>query len=1080
MSKKGLFNNYLKSLSEIALRGDAREESFYPALADMLGEIAHATGREHIHVTTLPKPTDAGNPDFRLWNGTDRIVGYIEAKKPTEERLDLIEDSEQLRRYRETFPNLILTNFLEFRLYRNGERIESVLAARPYVLNRARQAPPIEKPDELHALLDRFLDFSLPKAFSAESLAVELAKRTRFLRDIVAQQLVVEKTAPATLTGFYEAFQKFLIGHLTQEDFADLYAQTITYGLFAARTRAGDGFSRRTAFDNIPHSIGVLRDLFRFISLGELPAQLEWCVDDIAEVLAVADAPGILDAYYKDGKGSDPIVHFYETFLAEYDPEERERRGVYYTPPPVVSYIVRSLHALLKTEFKKPDGLASDGVTLLDPAAGTMTFVARAAQEAVREFETKYGAGSREDFIRGHILKNFYAFELMMAPYAVGHLKMGFFLEELGHRLADDERVRFYLTNSLDTEELDQSNLPGLSSLAEESHLAGNVKKQTRILVILGNPPYSYYSANTGIWISGLIDDYRQVDGKPLGEKNPRGLQDDYVKFLRFAQWKIDQAGRGVVGMITNHGYLDNPTFRGMRQSLMQTFDDIYVLDLHGNSLKRETCPDGSPDQNVFDIRQGVAIAFFIKRGGKEKTAAAVHHTELWGRRESKYYRLKNSDLESTTWQGITPTSSFYLFVPRNEAAMKSYGEFLEVTKVFPTYVCGLYTGRDRLTIHRSPEELWKTVTVFSRMEPELAREGYELGKDSRDWKVTLAQKDLLDSGPTREKIVPVLYRPFDVRDTYYTGRSRGFICMPRPEVMRHMLAGENISLITSRLTKGESFKHAIVTEHIAEKILISPRTSNNAFQFPLYLYPTADRAELFAHHEASERRANLNPRLLAALAAAYGREPTPEEIFHYVYAVLYAPAYREKYAEFLRMDFPRVPFTSDAGVFSELAALGARLTALHLLKSPELDPPVCRFDGEGDRRIAIGRKAGLRYDPGSGTGFQPVNDCAAESPVTGDGQDGRATRDGTSGRVYINATQYFAPVPQAVWTYEVGGYQVCHKWLKDRKQRSLSADEVRTYCRIVTALKHTIGIQEEIDALYVRAEDETVPLPEA
>ncbi len=613
MTKKRIFNKYLANLCEIALRGDAREESFYPALAEMLAEVAHAEGRQHIHVTTLPKATDAGNPDLRLWNGTDRIVGYIEAKKPTEERLDLIEDSEQLRRYRETFPNLILTNFLEFRLYRNGELIETVLAARPYVLNRARQVPPIEKPDELHALLERFFDFSLVPAFAAESLAVALAKRARFLRDIVAQELAAEENAPGALTGFYEAFQQFLIGHLTPENFADLYAQTIAYGLFAARTRAGDGFSRRAAFDNIPHTVGVLRD--RFISLGELPIQLAWCVDDIAEVLAVADVPHILDRYYKEGKGSDPIVHFYETFLAEYDPAERKRRGVYFTPEPVVSYIVHSLHELLKTVFGKPDGLASDGVTLLDPAAGTMTFVAHAARQAVTEFETKYGAGSREDFIRRHVLKNFYAFELMMAPYAVGHLKMGFFLEELGHRLADDERVRFYLTNTLDTEELDQSKLPGLSSLAEESHLAGEVKQETRILVILGNPPYSGHSSNVGDWIQGLIDDYKQVDGEPLGEKNPKWLQDDYVKFLRFAQWKIEQAGCGVVGMITNHSYLDNPTFRGMRQSLMKTFDDIYILDLHGNSLKKETCPDGSKDENVFDIRQGVAICFMVKKG---------------------------------------------------------------------------------------------------------------------------------------------------------------------------------------------------------------------------------------------------------------------------------------------------------------------------------------------------------------------------------------------------------------------------------------------------------------------------------
>lgn len=603
MNKKSLFNRYLRNLSKVAARGDAREESFYSSLSELFEQVAQATGYHNVHVTTLPKNTEAGNPDFRIWNGTDHIIGYVEAKNPTEEHLDQIEESEQLRRYRDTFPNLILTNFLDFRLYRNGERVDQVVGARSFVLNQLRTAPPVEKPDELWSLLESFLDFSLPQSYTAEELAVGLAKRTRFLRDVIGQQLAKEESgAPGALTGFYKAFQRFLIGDLTPEGFADLYAQTITYGLFVARIRAGDGFNRRTAFDNIPHTIGILRDLFRYISLQELPGQLEWIVDDISEVLARTDASAILDRYYRQGKGSDPVVHFYETFLAEYDPAERERRGVYYTPEAVVSYIVRSLHKLLQSEFGKSDGLASEGVTLLDPAAGTMTFVARAAQEAVREFEAKYGSGGREQFIREHILQNYHAFELMMAPYAVGHLKMSFFLEELGHRLAENERVSFYLTNTLEMEELEQSSLPGLSSLAEESRHAGEVKKQKPILVILGNPPYSGISTNKGEWITRLIEDYKYVDGKHFGEKK-HWLQDDYVKFLRFAQWKIEQAGCGAVGMITNHSYLDNPTFRGMRQSLMQTFDEIYILDLHGNSLKREVCPDGSMDENVFDIR---------------------------------------------------------------------------------------------------------------------------------------------------------------------------------------------------------------------------------------------------------------------------------------------------------------------------------------------------------------------------------------------------------------------------------------------------------------------------------------------
>ena len=1040
VTPKTLFSKYLKNLTDVARQGDAREESFYPELADMLEKMADATGRAHVHVTTLPRPTEGGNPDFRLWNGTDRIIGYIEAKKPTEERLDSIENSEQLKRYRSTFPNLILTNFLEFRLYRNGERVETVLAGRPMVLHTLGTTPPLENQDELYALLDHFLDFALPRTFTAESLAVELAKRTRLLRDVIGEQFQQKQDADRMLSGFFEAFQTYLIGSLTPEDFADLFAQTITYGLFAARTRAGDGFNRRAAFNNIPHTIGVLRDLFRYISLEDFPDPLAWCVDDIAEVLAVADAPGILNDYYREGKGSDPIVHFYETFLAQYDPDERERRGVYYTPEPVVGYIVRSLHGLLKTEFSKSAGLASDGVTLLDLAAGTMTFVARAAQQAVAEFEAGYGRGGRGDFIRHHVLRNFYALELMMAPYAVGHLKMSFFLEELGHRLADDERVPFYLTNTLDTEELKQTHIPGLSALAEESRLAGVVKKQTPILLILGNPPYSGHSSNKGKWIQDLIKDYKQVDGKPLGEKNPKWLQDDYVKFLRFAQWKIEQAGRGVVGMITNHSYLDNPTFRGMRQSLMRTFDDIYILDLHGNSLKKETCPDGSPDKNVFDIRQGVAIAFFIKRGSDRHTEAAVHHAERYGARASKYDWLDAHDHSSTEWQNLNPVSPFYLFVPHDEALEAGYRRFPSIPEVFPVNSVGIVTARDGLTIHYSAEEAWDTVRAFSGMDPELARQGYELGKDAQDWKVTMAQKDLLDPGLTREKVVPILYRPFDIRYTYYTGRSRGFICRPRPEVMRHVLAGENLALMMPKQHKDEF--GALATKFISAHKSVAAYDIN--YHFPLYLYPTADRSDLFAHLEPSDRQSNLNSELVAVLAEAHGRAPSPEEIFHYIYAVLYTPAYREKYAEFLRMDFPRVPFTADRELFTKLTTLGARLTELHLLTSPELDPPTCRFESEGDMVVARTKAKGFRYDP--------------------DEQ-----------RMYINKTQYFGPIPAEVYEYRIGGYQVCDKWLKDRKERRLELDDIRTYCRMVTAIGITRTIQQELDMVYADVEDNCV-----
>ena len=632
---KKLLTTYLKEIAATLKRGDAREESYYGILEDLFKNFPLEKGRS-TDVTTLPKKTDAGNPDFRVWDGDQFIVGYIEAKTPGT-NLDQVETSEQLERYLGTFPNVILTDFFEFRLYRDGVMIDRVTIGRYFTARQLKSTPTLENAEAFETLLEKFFAFKLPQSFTAEKLAVELAKRTRFLRDqVVAEELRDESSGGSgDLSGFYQAFKKYLIAGLTTEQFADLYSQTITYGLFAARTRADGNFNRKLAFDLIPPTIGILRDVFRFISLGDLSPQMAVIVEDITAVLNAAEINSILDQYYKEGKGEDPIIHFYETFLNVYDPETRERRGVYYTPEPVVKYIVRSVHQLLKDKFDLRDGLADPKVTLLDPAAGTMTFPAEAIKLAVGEYVGKYGEGGKKGFIRDQILKNYYAFELMMAPYAIGHMKISILLESLGYTMGPGDRFQLYLTNTLEMEEIDQISIPGLQSLSEESQLAGKVKKKEPILVIMGNPPYSGISSNINDWTEELLktdidgaQSYYKVDGKPLGEKKV-WLQDDYVKFLRFAQWKIQKAGRGIVAMITNHSYLDNPTFRGMRQSLMKTFDEIYILDLHGNSLKRETTPDGGSDENVFDIRQGVVISLFIKT--REKTDLNISHNDLFG-----------------------------------------------------------------------------------------------------------------------------------------------------------------------------------------------------------------------------------------------------------------------------------------------------------------------------------------------------------------------------------------------------------------------------------------------------------------
>jgi predicted helicase len=576
-------------------------------------------------------------------------------------------------------------------------------------------------------------------------------------------------------------------------------------------------------------------------------------------------------------------------------------------------------------------------------------------------------------------------------------------------------------------EELEESKFPGMSSLAEESHLAGKVKKETPILVVLGNPPYSGHSTNIGDWISKEIRAYYQVDGKPLGERNPKWLQDDYVKFIRFAQWKIDQAGEGVLGFITNHSYLDNPTFRGMRQSLMNSFDHIFFLDLHGNSLKKEKCPDGSKDENVFDIRQGVAIGLFIKKKGLKKKMV---HSERWGLREEKYDWLLKNDLNTTKWKPIKPKSEYYLFVPRDEATFDQYNQYPKITEVFPANSVGIVTARDEFVIDFDKNALKRRIMMFrdSKMPDDLIRETFRL-KDNRDWKMASKRKTIIADEDWEEKIIHFLYRPFDTRWIFYHKEAIDF---GRLEVMRHMLC-ENLAIITPRQFKEQP--GAFVTQHIAGHKTVSVYDINNVF--PLYLYPDTDKKDLFSATETSDKAPNINSELLATLSKAYGKKPTPEEIFYYIYAVFYSNTYRTNYAEFLKTDFPRVPFTKSLKTFLEMGKYGKQLVELHLLKSSELDPPTARFQGKGDNRM--------------------------EKPRYSEKEQ----------RVYINAAQYFEGVEQEVWAYQIGGYQVLEKWLKDRKKRTLSLEDIQHYCRVATALKKTIGIQGTIDDAYPRIEKE-------
>lgn len=1063
---------YLSEIQAALKAGNATEHTHRPALKNFVEVIAAAQSQD-ITATNEPKQEECGAPDYVV-AANNIPLGHIEAKDVGKD-LDAIEKTEQLKRYRDGLPNLILTDYLEFRRYVFGEhrmtaRIDLVTG---------------DGGEEVCNLIAEFLKSKIKTIQSPRDLAQRMAGLARLMRDSITVALKKEGKE-GELHRQLEGFRKVLIENLSEGEFADMYAQTICYGLFAARCNhdGKEPFTRYVAAYELPRTNPFLREIFGHMAGPELDDRVTWIVDDLAELLDRTNTESILMDFGRRTRREDPVVHFYETFLAEYNPKLREMRGVYYTPEPVVSYIASSIDAILKRDFKIEDGLADASmvkvnktltggrtqahkVTILDPATGTGTFLHEVIERIHSHLKDTGQSGVWSGYVSRHLLPRVFGFELLMAPYAVCHMKLGLQLADTGYDFRANERLRVYLTNSLE-EAHELTGLPLFAEhLAREALEAGEAKQDHPVMVVLGNPPYSGHSANKGKWIINLMrgtdlitgektENYFAVDGQPLGERNPKWLNDDYVKFIRFSQWRIEKTGYGILAFITNHGYLDNPTFRGMRQSLMRTFDDIYILDLHGNTKKKEKTPDGAADQNVFDIQQGVAIGIFVKRKrSKRGRPAIVRHADLWGTRESwggpknnqhlvggKYHWLWGHDITTTKWKKLSPDTPYYFFKPLDKTNFKEYMDGWALTDLMPVHSLGIVTARDRLCIQWSDTEVVHTVTDFVSLSMEEARQKFNLGKDTRDWKVILAQEDIKSAGDQADLVQPILYRPFDRRVTWYSGQTRGFICMPRPEVMQHMTCG-NLGLICTRQTRDEWGVHA--SSNLTGHKAFSAYDSNTLS--PLYLYPKEENKASFdttteATNAPGGRRPNLSDEFIEELKGRLGlnwladgtgdlkKTFGPEDGFHYMYAVFHAPAYRERYAEYLVIDFPRLPLTSNIELFRKLCALGRELTGLHLM------------DEQAARLTAY-----------------PVDGENLVEKVTYKGPEGDQP-----GRVWINKTQYFEGVPQHVWEFRIGGYQVCDKWLKDRRGRVLDYNDTQHYQDVVAALSRTIELMGAID----------------
>ncbi len=1022
-----MVQKYLDDILKTAKAGDATEPSFYPDLKNFLLEFLTQKGFDP-SITVQPKRRVVGIPDFTVRKGKE-LIGYIEAKEPKYDDLANLphRDQEQIKRYLEKLPNIILTNFFDFWLFREGKIIKKVRIGFPRIITELKTVSPVQNETQLIELLDLFFAYYIPESRTPKTLAKELARRAHLLTQTIVEELKNEKITE--IDRIYNAFKEYLMRDLTQESFADIYAQTLAYGLFTARLNyPGKDFDRKKAGEYIPKSIKILRDTFNLISGDAIPESLESYVDDIATILAHSDIEEIKSQLKGKSGNSDPLIHFYETFLAEYDPAKRKSLGVYYTPLPVVSYIVRSVNKLLKEKFGIKDGLAGSAVTLLDPAAGTLTFPAEAIKKAVEE-QRKYSDSISS--LKEHFLNHFFAFEIQMAAYIIGHLRMSLLFEELGIPL--QERFPLYLTNSLDFSKIRQSGLPFVADLAKEAEEALKVK-QKDILVILGNPPYTSERKEEGQlpeWIKEKLRDY--LKGLGVEKEKKKGvLQDDYVRFIRFAHWKIDQYGKGIIGFITNNSYLDGIIHRSMRKQLLDSFGEVYILNLHGNSRIHEKTPEGGKDENVFDIQQGVAIVIFVKTGKNRETK--VFYKDVWGLREEKYQYLNNHLVVDGDLIQIKPQSNEYYLVPKDYSLKEKYQSWLGLDDIFEQFVSGVETKRDDLVVDFKKETLFGRILSFTNLDGDdnFIREAFKLSVKS-DLDISEARKRLKQIDIS-ERIIPYAYRPFDTRLLFF---DNSLVSRTRKPLMDSM-ARDNLAVNTTRQLKADhKFTHVLVTDRPTDRVLLSNTTSEASYVFPLFA-PQMDnnQAELFKTPIPS---CNLSTEFwdwFEKNNPSLGPGTPPGDIFYYIYAILYSNIYREKYLDFLKTGFPRIPFTKDPELFFKFSGLGKRLADFHLLKSDELDDSPVRLVGTGDNKIE--------------------------------------KREWEKDKVWINSSQYFAPASKQVWSYFIGGYQIADKWLKDRQKRSnpyLTHDEVKTYCQVITAIMHTIIIQKEIDRLYPQVE---------
>ncbi|MFY9099719.1 N-6 DNA methylase [Aliarcobacter cryaerophilus] len=1042
-------HNYIENINRLFTTGNAREHSYRGDLQDLLNKIIDD---KDIVVTNEPaRIVNVGAPDYSITK-KDIPIGYIEAKdinKP----LNSKDYTEQFDRYKNALDNLIITDYMDFWFYKSGELTNKIKIAK------------IED-DKIVALEENFLLFiNNIKSFTTQisqtitspsKLAKMMAGKARLLQNVIERAIISEDESDAnnSLREQLEVFKATLIHDITPESFADIYAQTIAYGMFAARLHDDtmNTFTRQEAVFLIPKSNPFLRGLFNYVSGAECDDRIIWIIDSLAEIFLATDVKKLLDGFSQKSGMNDPIIHFYETFLSEYNPALRKSRGVWYTPQAVVNFIVRACDEVLKSEFDLSDGLSDETkikikvddinagytksgqkikkeievhkVQILDPATGTGTFLA----ETIKFIKKDFWGGSWSSYVEEHLIPRLNGFELLMASYAMAHLKLDLLLLETGYKPSKEQkRFNIFLTNSLEEHHESSGNLFA-SYLANESKEADRVKKDVPVMVVMGNPPYAVSSSNKNEWIQNLIADYK----KDLNERKIN-LDDDYIKFIRYGQHYIEKNGEGILAYISNNSFIDGITHRQMRKSLLECFDKIYILDLHGNAKKKEVSPDGSKDENVFDIMQGVSINIFIKRKQKSKKLADVYHYDLYGKRDFKYEFLSENNLKSVNWEKLDYSEPNYFFVKKDFTDIKEYEKGFKIDELM-SYSAGIQTVRDNLTIHINENDLKNVINDFMNLDEKQIILKYKTN-DARDWKISRAKEDIKNNIYNENVWQKIHYRPFDVRNTFFSGTQNGFVCNGRYKISKHFLKPNFGITINRNIEVKRDFFDIFIIKYMADGHSLSMKEHN--YFAPLYLYP--DENSL-----TNERTPNLNLEIVKEIEEKLGlkfvnekiEDSTtfaPIDILDYIYAVLHSPSYREKYKEFLKIDFPRVPYPKPE-TFWQLVSLGAKLRSLHLLEDTSLDERI--IDIKGESKLLI--KNSLNKKDFS------IEDEKVE--------------------LRLNDEVSVVNIPLVAWEFYIGGYQPAQKWLKDRVGRVLNRADMKHYNRIINALCKTDLIMKKID----------------